>query len=1033
MSTSIPPYLLDQIKSGNVILFFGAGASLECKNAKGETPPLAKELANGIVSKFLNSSYQNNDLNYVSELAISESSLYNVQKYIYDIFIQFKTSEAHKKIPLFRWNSIFTTNYDLAIEDAYADSNEKQQNLVKFIKNGQKINDAMREKDSLMYFKLHGCINEIVDENLPLILTTDQYIDYKKNRSHLFDRLEDFCKDNPVIFIGFSIADPDIRATMKLISQNTDNQPRHYLVAPHITDEAQRFWENRKVTPIKMKFSEFMDEIENKITPNERKLSFIRETEITNPIESKFQSFSKKPTSTLYDFLNNDVDYIHENLSSSEVSPQQFYKGYFHGWDAILRNLDVKRKITDETLSEVILVEENDRVNKQEFYLISGNAGAGKSIFLHRLAFDAGTSFNKLCLVYKSDSTIDYNRINEIFELCNERIFLFVERIHERIDELIFILNKSKKDNVLITIIGTERTNIWNTLCQQLLPFVGRIYTLTYLNDNEVSDLIDLLQKHNSLGYLTNKSREEQIDALSEKTGRELLVALYEATAGKNLADIVMDEYKNIPNEEAQRIYLTICIFHRIGTYARAGNISRLHDVNFSYFQQNLFKPLESVVYNKRDYRINDYVFISRHPYIAEMVFEQVLVDEEDRFNKYIEILTHLDTDYESDRLVFNDITNARRLMEIFKDNNNIRTLFKIARNNAGDDPFLLQQESIFEMRANDGSFSKSEELLDLATDIDPDNIYFQHTKAELTLKKAEKTDNYIIRKQFIKKTKEISSEIIQSFKNKNVNISATYHTLLKTYILELSYILKNDESNVIDKKIQDFEKTFNIAIQEYPEEAFLLDAEAKFNELLADYPGALDSLEKAFNINEGSPYLATRLSNYYLKTDQKKSKEILEKSLKLNQYDKNLNFLYSKVLINLFPEDYVNHRHYLRNSFIKNDKRYEAQFWYARCLYLLNEREEAKQYFNVIKNAPVDYRTKKNNRGIVVFDGVGKIFDGVVIKLERSYGFVKENITGETIYFYRNRNMDDKITINKNITFNKMFNYYGVNATIIL
>lgn len=245
--------------------------------------------------------------------------------------------------------------------------------------------------------------------------------------------------------------------------------------------------------------------------------------------------------------------------------------------------------------------------------------------------------------------------------------------------------------------------------------------------------------------------------------------------------------------------------------------------------------------------------------------------------------------------------------------------------------------------------------------------------------------------------------------------------------------MLKNNESSVIDKKIQDFEKTFNIAVQEYPEEAFLLDAESKFNELLADYPGALDSLEKAFSINEGSPYVATRLSNYYLKTDQQKSKEILEKSLKINQYDKNLNFLYSKVLINLFPEDYINHRHYLRNSFIKNDKRYEAQFWYARCLYLVNEKEEATQFFNIIKNAPVDYRTKKNNRGMVVFDGAGKIFDGVVIKLERSYGFVKENITGETIYFYRNRNLDDRITINKNITFNKMFNYYGVNATILL
>jgi len=173
-----------------------------------------------IAKKFLGDTYINNDLNYVSELAISESSLYNVQKYIYDIFSEFKAGEAHMSIPLFSWHSIFTTNYDLLIEDAYSNIKDKNQTIVKFIKNGQKVNDAMREKNSLMYFKLHGCISEIIDENLPLILTINQYIDYQKNRSNLFERLQSFSADYPVIFVGHSLADADIRATMKLISQS---------------------------------------------------------------------------------------------------------------------------------------------------------------------------------------------------------------------------------------------------------------------------------------------------------------------------------------------------------------------------------------------------------------------------------------------------------------------------------------------------------------------------------------------------------------------------------------------------------------------------------------------------------------------------------------------------------------------------------------------------------------------------------------------------------------------------------------------
>lgn len=1034
MYDKIPTFLIEQIKEGQAILFLGSGASREAFHQNGIKSPTGQELSDLIAKKFLGDTYINNDLNYVSELAISESSLYNVQKYIYDIFSEFKAGEAHMSIPLFSWHSIFTTNYDLLIEDAYSNIKDKNQTIVKFIKNGQKVNDAMREKNSLMYFKLHGCISEIIDENLPLILTINQYIDYQKNRSNLFERLQSFSADYPVIFVGHSLADADIRATMKLISQSRENQPRHYLVAPQMTDEAGRYWENRKISPIRMNFSEFMRKLKEHITPNERILSFARNNYTQeHPISSRFQSGSRLPTQSLFEFLDKDVDYIHKNINSQETNPKLFYKGYFNDWDPILKNLDVKRKITEDIISEIFLIEEEDRMNKQELFLVHGNAGSGKTVLIHRLAFEAGANFDKLCLVYKSDSSIDYNRLQEISELTGERIYLFVERLHERIEEIKFVINKCKKDNVPITIIGTERTNIWNTLCSELLPFITREYSLKYLDDIEIKNLILLLEKHDSLGYLTNKSYEDKVSALSEKAGRELLVALYEATAGKNLADIVMDEYNKIPSEEAQSIYLTICTFHRVGTYARAGNLSRLHNVNFSYFNEKLFKPLESVVYTKRNYRINDYTFVTRHPYIAEMVFEQVYVNEDDRYNKYIEVLAKLDIDYESDLLVFNELTNARRLMEIFKDNNKIRSIFQIAKEGAGDDPFVMQQESIFEMRAEDGDFHKSESLLQDATEIDPDNIFFLHTRAELFLKRAEKTDNFLIRKQLVKRTKELCTNILQNFKNRSANLSPTYHTLLKTHILELSYYLSDvEEKDDLAKRIQNFEKIFNNAIQEYPNESFLLDAEAKFNELMSNFPAAIESLEKAFEINKSSPYLATRLSNYYIDKDLIKSKEILEESLRINQYDKNLNFLYSKLLLKIEPENYINHRHFLRNSFVKNDNRLEAQFWYARCLYLLEEKEESKQFFNVTKNAPIDYRIKKRNQGEVFFNNTPKIFNGVIIKLERSYGFVKENITGETIYFYREKNGVDKLEINMKINFKKFFNYYGVNAVLI-
>ena len=39
--------------------------------------------------------------------------------------------------------------------------------------------------------------------------------------------------------------------------------------------------------------------------------------------------------------------------------------------------------------------------------------------------------------------------------------------------------------------------------------------------------------------------------------------------------------------------YRQISIFHKIGTYARAGFISRVHNIPFEEFKKELFKPLE--------------------------------------------------------------------------------------------------------------------------------------------------------------------------------------------------------------------------------------------------------------------------------------------------------------------------------------------------------------------------------------------------------------------------------------------------------
>jgi tetratricopeptide (TPR) repeat protein len=1027
MNKEIPKGLVDQIKDGNVILFLGAGSAFNCEHPKGETPPSGSQLADLIALKFLGEEYIDADLQYVSELAISETDLFTVQSFIAEIFKEFQPGEHHLRIPLYKWQSIFTTNYDLIIEKSYDNVSQRQQSLATFVQNGERIKEKMSVPNALMYNKLHGSITAINDEKLPLILTPDQYVDHRENRDRLFDRLKSQSYENPILFVGFSFADLDIRQTLKELDKLGSVRPRSYMVGPAITPAEQRLWDQKKITSIPMTFKEFMEILKDEISENERILSGVKRKNFSHPVQNKFQSGARDPSDRLIEFLERDIIFIHANLAVENTNPQTFYKGYFEGWDPIIKNYDVKRKVTDSILSEVFLIEEEERITEQELYLIKGNAGSGKTVLLHRLAWEAAVTFDRLCLYYKSDISIEYNRLAELYDLTNERIYLFIDNVTEKSEDVEYVISKAKKDNVKISIIASERTNVYNVGGENLSFFLSRSYTLGYLNDKEVEDLIGLLSKHKSLGYLTGKTFEQQREALSEKSGRELLVALYEATAGKPFPDIVMDEYKSIPNEEAQSLYLTICMFHRIGTYARAGNISRLHDISFSYFKEKLFKPLESVVYDHRNYLINDYVFTTRHQYIAELVFEQVLVDQDARFQKYITVISNLDVDFESDRQVFKALTNARKLMETFKDVEKIRSIYEVAYENLGEEPALLQQESIFEMNAHGGNFEKAEVLLKKAHQLDPDNCFIAHSKAEFLLRKAITTSQSLVRKKLLATAMEVCNDIIKSKKNKN--ISHGYHTLLKIYLFEIKTLFQESvdavNQELLETKIREFEKLSSKAIQNFPNESFLLDVESSFNELLDNIPKALESLETAFNINKRSPYLATRLSNYYIENNNLEAAlSTLQESISLNLGNKDLNFRYARLLMKKSPEAYADYKHYLRKSFVKRDKRYEAQFWYARTLYLLND-PEFSDYFDYLKNVPIDARKKKSPQGIVTENGALNEYEGTVVKLENSYGFVKQDYSGETIYFFRN-NDHNEIRSNSRIKFKKAFNYNG-------
>jgi len=1026
----LPKMLIDYVREGQTVLFLGSGASFGAKHPEGITPPLGQNLSDLIANKFLGDDYLGYPLQQVADLAISESDSFTVQNFIYEIFEKFRPAKFHEMIPNFVWKAIATTNFDLIIERAY-DSNQKRlQDPVSFISNVDRVEEKLKKPNSVCVYKIHGCITDIKNTAAPLILTPDQYITARQVRSRLFERIESLAYEYPFIFIGHSLSDYDLRTILLELSKLGEGKPRSYIVAPNLKPAEKRFWEAKKYSCIESSFEKFITELDNEIKPEFRVLATIEKDDIGHPFFNAFcQLNSKMPSQSLKTFLDRDVEYISKSTTAPKADAKAFYKGYYIDWSPIIENLDVKRSLTDSILSEVVLSEEDDRAEIVEFYLIKGHAGSGKTVLINRLSYEAAIEFDKICIKLNPSGYPSYEPLVELYSFCRKRIFLFIDPVSSYSEIISDFVQKARKDQLPLTIIGAVRNSVWNTECEALYSFLTDVYQVPYLNSKEIDNLIELLKTNDSLGHLAGLDKSTQREMLSKKAGRQLLVALHEATLGKPFSDIVLDEYNSIISPQAKALYLTVSIMHRMGVSTRAGLISRVHGIPFSKFKEELFSPLEFIVFARKNNVIGDYEYQTRHPQVAEMVFDRVLSDAQERYDEIIHVLNALDISFNSDREAFFNITKAKKLIDNFPDPQMIRQIYEVAKIRDIDNPFLFQQEAIFEMNSDGGSLDKAATLLQYANKIDPNNRIIAHSLSELSLKKAEKSQNSIEKQKYLDDARAKAT----SLSARSYDKERPTHTILKVELLELNAILQIDDEAIIERKVKKIQKILEKALQLFPDSSFILDSEASFSEILKRHPKAIEALKKAFNMNKRSTYLALRLARIF--EDQNEidaAIQVLKDCLDRNPAEKIINFRLAFLIGKYEKGSYAEIKYYLRRSYTSGDDNFSSQFWYARYLYVEGEIKEALEVFNSLKNQNIDSRIKQKLRGIVKEGGKLKIFSGVISGLESSYLFILRDERQDRIFSHKSqdeKNIWQNLSTGRRVIFNLAFNYRGPQA----
>ena len=856
----LPHLLLDAIKRQRAVLLLGAGASLECKDQHGQKPPDGLKLRDSLAKTFLGTTNDPRDLMTVAELAISAGA---GEPAVFDeidaMFRGSQPSDAHKTIPAFNWRGLATTNYDLFVEQAYAEVSDKMQICVPFVKDREPFEDRLRrETKPLPYLKLHGCLTHRLDRDIPLVLSHEHYHRVSQNRTHLLQRLQQWASESPIIFVGYQLADTHIRSLVYDLDKS--QRPQWYIVTPKADRHDINFWQTKNIEIIELTFGQFMRQLTQSIPKPSRILSSVVDGS-RPPYRSVFRTHTLE-SDVARESLEVDIQFIHAGLPFSEIEAKQFYAGYDDGWCGIVRKFDFPRKTGEELLFRALTEESQD--SAPAFLLLQGSAGAGKTIALKRAAYDAAIALDQVVFWLREGGVPRIDVLTELHKLIGKRILFFVDSISLCATEVSRLLKFAKDRGLPVTVVAAEREADWSTYCDNLEEeFPPELFYLRKLSEVEVSLLLDLLKRHNCLGLLAGKCREDQVEAFmkEDRSDRQLLVALHELTLGRPFEDTLFEEYQRIRPIAARQLYLDIASMHQFGSVAQAGAISRMGGIRFLDFEQRFFQPLAGIVKVGGGGVARDHFYKTRHSRVAEIVFHRVCLEEPEKESQLCRVVEGLDAGFSSNRRVLTEICKGRILGKTFNRIEHARRIFELAHAVCPTEAFLYQQAAILEYSGNGGSLERALELAEKARELDSNNHIYVHTIAEVTRRMVDEANSQVRKDQLRSRARALLGSIWLRDSRKDLS----YCKLLVDETIELAGKLEEHSAShlalTLDEKLRETTERLSRGQQEFPQEAEFAEAEAALWRKLGETDRAATALGDAIRLRPRNSGAYVRLA----------------------------------------------------------------------------------------------------------------------------------------------------------------------------
>ena len=542
METQLRERLAAQMSRGDLILFTGAGFSLSATSRSGQRIPSVKGLRELLWPIAFPGAQIDNEssLGEIFQCALSTAGGRVRQTMQTALDVAPSTlPECYRTWFSIPWKRIYTLNVDnLEVASGVAFDFPRQFISISALRDGLPDLGA----DRLLYVHLNGQISQFPE----ITFSPRSYAERSTGPDPWYQLLITDLASHPIVYVGTVLEESPLWQHIEYRRNrrrgSRELRPGSYLVTPKISTARRVLLQNFNVQLIEMTQEEFAtDVLEGMSAESEKGMTAIQ---------------NRSSLGSNRRLLRRVAELRQERNGRST----EFLLGREPSWYDITEGVAVRRQFEDELRSRI----DGD---KPQVIVLTGTAGSGKSTTLRRLALEFQSEGKDVAWIDLDHADFGVRQIVDRVADANPDGVAIDDSdvLGSSVGPLLRKLASSSPDRMILAAMRSTRFERFGVE-DQLKEVRSLIYPIPHLDDSDIDGLIDALTSANRLGELRGLSRLQQVRIFKSYAGRQLLVAMIEATSGRRFDEKVDDECQQLEARHAL-IYATVAITTSLRSY----------------------------------------------------------------------------------------------------------------------------------------------------------------------------------------------------------------------------------------------------------------------------------------------------------------------------------------------------------------------------------------------------------------------------------------------------------------------------------